>query len=134
VAEDVFEVCGRDGLIDLAEELANQAMKDPYFQDRKLYPNVDFYSGLIYFAIGFPKDMFPVLFALGRCAGWLAHWKESLEDKEEKIYRPGQIYMGHKQREFVPLSKRHTATTQPLLKPRSTSGGRVKNRRLLSKL
>lgn len=136
IAEDVFEVCGRDKLIDVAEALAKAALEDEYFSSRKLYPNVDYYSGLIYFAIGFPVDFFPVMFALGRVAGWLAHWKESISDPEEKIYRPGQVYTGAPPRPFVAMSKRPIVTPKgaPSLQPLSTSGGRVKRRRLLSKL
>ncbi|CAH1771214.1 10362_t:CDS:2, partial [Entrophospora sp. SA101] len=78
----------------VAVELEKAALVDDYFVERKLYPNVDFYSGLIYKAMGFPTDMFPVLFAIPRVAGWLAHWKELLEDKETKIWRPRQVYVG----------------------------------------
>ena len=134
IATDVFDVCGYNSLVDLAEKLAEAALKDEYFVSRKLYPNVDFWSGLIYDQIGFPRDMFPVLFALGRVAGWLAHWKESLNDPEEKIYRPTQIYQGAQPRDFLTLSRRQASANPPNLKPLSTSGGKVKKRRLLSKL
>ncbi|CAG8581331.1 8112_t:CDS:2, partial [Scutellospora calospora] len=93
---------------DVAIELEKAALEDEYFVKRKLYPNVDFYSGLIYKAMGFPTDMFPVLFAIPRVAGWLAHWKESLEDKESKIWRPRQVYVGPSVRSYVPLELRET--------------------------
>lgn len=91
VADEVFEILGKEPLIEVAMELERLALSDPYFIDRKLYPNVDFYSGLIYKAIGFPTDMFPVLFTLPRAAGWLAHWVESLDDPDTRIYRPRQV-------------------------------------------
>jgi citrate synthase len=84
----VFEITGTEPLIDIAIELEKIALSDPYFISRKLYPNVDFYSGVIYRALGFPTDMFPVLFTIPRVAGWLAHWKEYLSDKENNIVRP----------------------------------------------
>src|SRR5882757_2144763 len=106
VADDVFEVTGRNPLLDIALELERIALEDEYFVTRKLYPNVDFYSGLIYQAMGFPKDFFPVLFAIPRTAGWFAHWEELLRDPEQKIARPRQIYIGAEKREFVPREKR----------------------------
>lgn len=81
-------------------------MSDPYFIERKLYPNVDFYSGIIYKAMGFPTDMFPVLFMIPRMVGWLAHWNEFLDDAENKIVRPRQHYVGHPTRNYVPVDKR----------------------------
>ncbi len=96
----------KDPLLDIAKRLEEAALKDPYFVDRKLYPNVDFYSGIIYRAIGFPTNMFTVLFALGRLPGWIGHWKEMTEDDKTKIGRPRQIYTGAKQRAYVPLEKR----------------------------
>ncbi|CAG8585474.1 16385_t:CDS:2, partial [Dentiscutata heterogama] len=108
IAYEVFDVCGREPLIDVAIGLEKAALEDDYFIKRKLYPNVDFYSGLIYKAMGFPTDMFPVLFAIPRIAGWLAHWKESLEDKESKIWRPRQVYVGPSVRSYVPLDLRET--------------------------
>ena len=135
IAEEVFEVCGRDPMIEVAEALAEAALQDEYFSSRKLFPNVDFYSGLIYSAIGFPVDFFPVLFALGRVAGWLAHWRESILDPETKIYRPKQLSESVAPRDFISLSKRAASKVNaPNLRPVSTSGGRVKQRRLLSKL
>ena len=94
MADQVFEVTGRNPLLDIALELERIALEDEYFVKRKLYPNVDFYSGLIYQSMGFPVDMFPVLFAIPRTAGWLAQWEEMLEDKDQKIARPRQIYLG----------------------------------------
>jgi citrate synthase len=106
MADRVFETTGRNPLLDLALELERIALEDEYFVSRKLYPNVDFYSGLIYQAMGFPVDMFPVLFAIPRTAGWLAQWEEMLEDKDQKIARPRQIYLGEARRDYVPLAKR----------------------------
>jgi citrate synthase len=106
MANDVLAVTGSSPLLDLAMELERIALEDEYFVSRKLYPNVDFYSGIIYRAMGFPVDMFPVLFAIPRVAGWLAQWKELLEDPEQKITRPRQIYTGYDERAFVPLAKR----------------------------
>jgi len=93
-ADEVFSVTGRNPLLDIALELERIALEDDYFHDRKLYPNVDFYSGIIYQAMGFPVEMFPVLFAIPRTAGWLAQWREMIEDPEQKIARPRQVYVG----------------------------------------
>jgi len=98
VAEEVFKVTGRNPLIDIALELERIALADEYFINHKLYPNVDFYSGIIYQAMGFPVEMFPVLFAIGRMPGWLAQWEENLNDPEQKIARPRQIYIGQGER------------------------------------
>jgi citrate synthase len=106
LADAVFEVTGRNPLLDIALELERIALEDEYFLKRKLYPNVDFYSGLIYQAMGFPVDMFPVLFAIGRMSGWLAQWEEMVEDKEQKIARPRQVYLGADRRRVVPLVER----------------------------
>ncbi len=106
MADQVFEVTGRNPLLDIALELERIALEDEYFVKRKLYPNVDFYSGLIYQAMGFPVDMFPVLFAIPRTSGWLAQWEEMLEDKDQKIARPRQIYLGPPRRDYVPLDRR----------------------------
>jgi citrate synthase len=106
VADEVFAVTGKNPLIDLALELERIALQDDYFVSRKLYPNVDFYSGIIYEAMKFPVDMFPVLFAIGRTPGWLAQWQEMLTDKEQKISRPRQIYIGAPARGYVPIGKR----------------------------
>jgi citrate synthase len=106
MADQVFEVTGRNPLLDIALELERIALEDEYFVKRKLYPNVDFYSGLIYQAMGFPVDMFPVLFAIPRTAGWLAQWEEMLEDKDQKIARPRQVYLGAARRDYVPLAAR----------------------------
>jgi citrate synthase len=106
VADEVFEVTGRNPLLDMALELEKIALQDDYFITHKLYPNVDFYSGIIYAAIGFPVEMFPVLFAIGRTPGWLAQWEEGLLDAEQKISRPRQIYVGKPERHFVPMDQR----------------------------
>jgi citrate synthase len=106
MADRVFEVTGRNPLLDIALELERIALEDEYFVKRKLYPNVDFYSGLIYQAMGFPEDMFPVLFAIPRTSGWLAQWEEMLPDKDQKIARPRQIYKGPSERPYVPLEAR----------------------------
>jgi len=105
-ADAVFEVTGSNPLLDIALELEQIALKDEYFISRKLYPNVDFYSGIIYQAMGFPTEFFPVLFAIPRTAGWLAQWVEMLEDQEQKIARPRQVYLGRDIREYVPLESR----------------------------
>ena len=105
-AYDVFEVTGKNPLLDIALKLEETALADEYFISRKLYPNVDFYSGLIYEALGFPADMFTVLFAIPRTAGWLAHYAELLSDKEQKISRPRQRYTGADERQFVPITAR----------------------------
>jgi len=105
-ADQVFEVTGQNPLLEIALELERIALEDEYFVSRRLYPNVDFYSGLIYQAMGFPVDMFPVLFAIPRTAGWLAQWDEMLRDADQKIARPRQIYIGPDARDYVPLSKR----------------------------
>jgi citrate synthase len=105
-AEDVFEVAGRNPLIDIASELERIALEDDYFVSRKLYPNVDFYSGLIYEALGLPVAMFPVMFAIGRTSGWIAQWLELVDDKEQKIARPRQIYTGERTRDYVPVEQR----------------------------
>ena len=109
IAYEVFEVTGRDPLLDLALELERIALEDEYFVKRRLYPNVDFYSGIIYRAMRFPVDMFPVLFAIPRTSGWLAQWVELLEDPEQKIARPRQIYLGQRTRDYIPMEKRDGA-------------------------
>ncbi len=106
IAYDVFEVTGTDPLLDIAIKLEEVALSDDYFISRKLYPNVDFYSGIIYRAMRFPTDMFTVLFALGRAPGWLAQWNELLTDPDQRIARPRQIYLGERDRDYVPLSHR----------------------------
>ena len=105
-AYDVFEVTGKNPLLDIALKLEEVALSDDYFISRKLYPNVDFYSGLIYQALGFPVAMFTVLFAIPRASGWLAHWQELLVDKDQKISRPRQWYTGVGVRDYVPISDR----------------------------
>jgi citrate synthase len=109
VADEVFEITGKNPLLDIALKLEEVALSDDYFISRKLYPNVDFYSGLIYQAMGFPIEMFTVLFAIPRTAGWLAHWAELLE-QDQKITRPRQLYIGPDERVYVPLDRRGGAT------------------------
>jgi len=106
VAEDVFEVTGLNPLLEIAVELERVALEDDYFVSHQLYPNVDFYSGIIYQAMGFPVEMFPVLFAIGRMPGWLAQWEEGLNDPEQRIARPRQLYTGHGERHVVPAAER----------------------------
>ena len=105
-AYQVFDVTGRNPLLDIALELERIALQDDYFVSRRLYPNVDFYSGLIYEAMGFKAGMFPVLFAIGRTAGWVAQWQEMLGDREQKIARPRQIYLGEDERDFIEINSR----------------------------
>ncbi|MFL5844744.1 MAG: citrate/2-methylcitrate synthase, partial [Solirubrobacteraceae bacterium] len=104
--EDVFEVTGKNPLLDIATELEKIALEDDYFVSRKLYPNVDFYSGLIYEALGLPVEMFPVMFAIPRTSGWIAQWLELVTDKEQKIARPRQIYTGERERDYVAIGDR----------------------------
>ena len=104
--DDVFEVTGVNPLLTIAQELEKIALADEYFVKRKLYPNVDFYSGLIYEALGIPAEMFTVLFAIGRAPGWVAQWNEMIQDKEQKISRPRQIYVGPAQRDYVEIASR----------------------------
>ncbi|HWG08016.1 MAG TPA: citrate synthase [Solirubrobacteraceae bacterium] len=104
--DDVFEVRGKSPLLDVASELEKRALDDDYFTSRKLYPNVDFYSGLIYEALGLPVAMFPVMFAIGRTSGWIAQWREMVEDSEQKIARPRQIYTGERDLDYVPIDER----------------------------
>ncbi len=106
IADEVFAVTGRDPLLDIALELERIALEDEYFVSRKLYPNVDFYSGIIYQALGLPMTMFPVMFAIPRTAGWLAQWLEMLDDPEQRIARPRQVYTGAEERNYVPVGKR----------------------------
>lgn len=106
IAYDVFDVMGKNPLIDIALECERIALEDEYFVSHKLYPNVDFYSGLIYEAMGFPASMFTVLFAIGRTSGWIAQWQELLLDPEQKIARPRQIYLGAEKRSYIPMDHR----------------------------
>ena len=106
LAHEVFAATGQNPLLDIALELEKIALDDEYFVQRKLYPNVDFYSGLIYQSMGFPVEMFPVLFAIPRAAGWLAQWQEMLSDPEQKIARPRQVYVGPDKRDYVKLEDR----------------------------
>jgi citrate synthase len=105
-AEQVFQVTGRNPKLDIALELERIALEDEYFVKRKLYPNVDFYSGIMYQAMGFNPSMFTVLFAIPRTVGWLSQWQELINDPEQKIARPRQIYTGYDKREFIPMEKR----------------------------
>ena len=104
--DEVFEVTGKNPLLEIATELEKIALEDDYFVSRKLYPNVDFYSGLIYEALGMPVEMFPVLFAIGRTSGWIAQWLEMIDDPEQKISRPRQIYTGERGLDYVPIGRR----------------------------
>jgi citrate synthase len=104
--DDVFEVRGKSPLLEVATELEKRALDDDYFTSRKLYPNVDFYSGLIYEALGLPVAMFPVMFAIGRTSGWIGQWLEMVQDPEQKIARPRQIYTGERDRDYVPIDQR----------------------------
>jgi len=114
LADQVFDLVGKKSpLLPVALELERIALTDEYFVSRKLYPNVDFYSGLIYEALQIPVDMFPVLFAIPRTSGWLAQWEEMLLDKDQKIARPRQIYTGYDEREFVAMSKRTASVPAP---------------------
>jgi citrate synthase len=106
VAEEVFQVTGRNRLLDIALELERIALEDEYFISRKLYPNVDFYSGIIYQAMQLPPSFFPVMFAIPRTVGWLSQWQEMLSDEEQKIARPRQVYLGEGKRDLVPMAKR----------------------------
>ncbi|MDX6646234.1 MAG: citrate synthase [Miltoncostaeaceae bacterium] len=123
-ADEVFEVTGVNPLLAIAVELEKIALEDEYFVKRKLYPNVDFYSGLIYEALGMPMEMFPVLFGIGRTAGWVAQWLEMVEDKEQKIARPRQIYVGEGERVYVPMDERRPVALDgaPLPEPSPTRG------------
>jgi citrate synthase len=106
LAPEVFEITGTDPLLDIAIELERIALEDDYFVSRNLYPNVDFYSGIIYQALGFPVSMFPVLFAVPRTTGWLAQWLEMLNDPEQRIARPRQVYTGYDERTYVNPDRR----------------------------
>jgi citrate synthase len=106
LAYSVFDEVGKNPLVDIAVALEKIALEDEYFVSRKLYPNVDFYSGLIYQSMGLPMDLFPVLFAIGRAPGWLAQWEEMLNDPEQKIARPRQVYLGAARRDYVPIKDR----------------------------
>jgi citrate synthase len=106
VADQVFETKGRNPLLEIALELERIALQDDYFIKRKLYPNVDFYSGLIYQSMGLPMDMFPVLFAIPRTSGWIAQWEEMLTDPDQKLARPKQVYLGADIRDYVSIEKR----------------------------
>jgi citrate synthase len=104
--DDVFDVTGKSPLLEIATELEKRALDDDYFTSRKLYPNVDFYSGLFYEALNLPVSMFPVMFAIGRTSGWIAQWLEMVNDSEQKIARPRQVYTGKRERDYVPIEQR----------------------------
>jgi citrate synthase len=106
IAYQVFDLMGKNPLLEIALECERIALEDEYFVSRKLYPNVDFYTGLIYQSMGFPMTMFPVLFAIPRTSGWIAQWQEMLLDPEQKIARPRQVFLGHAERPYVPLEAR----------------------------
>jgi citrate synthase len=110
IAHEVFNVTGRNPMLDIALELERIALEDEYFVKRRLYPNVDFYSGIIYQALGFPLEFFPVLFAIPRTSGWLAQWEEMLTDPEQRISRPRQVYTGPDVRDYVPMATRDRPT------------------------
>lgn len=114
IAEDVFSIVGRESLIDIAMELEKIALTDEYFIKRKLYPNVDFYSGVIYKALGIPTEMFTIMFTLPRLAGWLAHWDEFVEDPVNNIVRPRQIYKGYRKRDFVSMAQREQKVNESI--------------------
>jgi len=117
LAYEVFEETGRNPLIDISLELERIALEDDYFITRKLYPNVDFYTGVTYQAMGFPMTMFPVLFAIARTSGWLAQWAEMVRDSEQKIARPRQVYVGEQLRHWIPIEKR----PEPLMREDAVS-------------
>jgi len=114
ISDDVFDIVGKEPLVDIAMKLEQIALTDEYFISKKLYPNVDFYSGVIYKALGIPTEMFTILFTLPRLAGWLAHWYEFLDDPHNKIVRPRQIYKGYKRREFESMEKRDKKVQEDL--------------------
>ena len=112
LADEVFALLGKEPLIEIAQELEKIALTDKYFIERKLYPNVDFYTGVIYKAMGFPTDMFPVLFSIPRTAGWLAHWVEFQNDPENKIVRPRQLYKGRMNDNYKEISQREENSSE----------------------
>merc|ERR1719228_3082301 len=124
IAKEVFDIVGREPLIEVAEALEAAALSDPYFIKRKLYPNVDFYSGLIYKAMGFPTDFFPVLFAIPRTVGWLSHWNEFLDDPENRIVRPRQVYKGEQTRNYVNIEERKKDKSSSILSKSSSESRR----------
>lgn len=126
-AYEVFKVVGKEPLIEIAIKLEEYALNDEYFIKRKLYPNVDYYSGLIYKSMGFPTDFFPVLFAIPRVAGWLAHWNEAIQDASGKIWRPRQLYVGEEKRNYVPLEHRQNSPRMRLHSYRSRFGIRSRS-------
>jgi citrate synthase len=115
VAHEVFAIVGKEPLVEIAIKLEQIALNDEYFKKKKLYPNVDFYTGVIYKALGFPTDMFPILFAIPRTVGWLANWREFLKDPEFKIVRPRQNYLGPRKLDYVSLDQRNSREGHPLV-------------------
>jgi citrate synthase len=113
--DEVFEVTGKNPKLEIAVELEKRALDDEYFTSRKLYPNVDFYSGLIYEALNLPRDMFTVIFAIPRTSGWIAQWLEMVDDEEQRIARPRQIYQGDRELEYTPMDQRSEG--EPLQEP-----------------
>ena len=109
--DEVFEATEYNPLVEIARELEKRALDDEYFTSRKLYPNVDYYSGLIYEALSLPPSMFTVMFAIPRTSGWAAQWLEMIDDKEQKIARPRQVYIGERDRDFVPIGQRSGSDT-----------------------
>jgi citrate synthase len=134
IAEEVFSVLGKEPLIELAVALEKAALADAYFVERKLYPNVDFYSGVIYKAMGFPTDYFPVLFAIPRTVGWLAHWSEFLDDPENRIVRPRQIYLGSGERAYKSIDSRSSAKEVNIISDISAESKRRNSALIGSKL
>ena len=114
LADDVFSIVGREPMIDIAMELEKIALNDEFFIKRKLYPNVDFYSGVIYKALGIPTEMFTIMFTLPRLAGWLSHWNEFVDDPVNNIVRPRQIYKGYTRRDFTPMNQRRELVKEEL--------------------
>jgi citrate synthase len=129
LADEVFQILGKEPLIEIAMELEKIALTDKYFIDRSLYPNVDFYTGVIYKAMGFPTDMFPVLFSIPRTVGWLAHWLEFQNDPENKIARPRQLYKGKLNENFIDLKDRSEGKAVEL---DSTESSFYKRRKVLN--
>jgi citrate synthase len=124
--DEVFEATEYNPLVEIARELEKRALEDDYFTERKLYPNVDFYSGIIYEALGIPADMFTVIFAIPRTSGWVAQWMEMQEDPEKKIARPRQIYTGEREREYVSIENREgpeKIVGPPARRPKRTRRG-----------
>eukprot|EP01132_Coremiostelium_polycephalum_P001993 gene1993-2454_t len=132
VVKEIFDLLGVNPLMEIAVELERLALSDQYFIDRQLYPNVDFYSGIIYKTMGFPVDMFPVLFSIPRAAGWLAHWVEALSDPDIRIFRPRQIYLGQRGTKYIPLDDRSPQSHQSSSNQLSSYASGLSSRRQVS--